>query len=292
MNKRRHFSSKLKVSISKGDCSLTDVLSNEDLSITVRNEAEAFIKYFFPPEEMANPNPKLPNFDELIKLALEPDESQKQEYPLFQLSRNAANVLSSISDRLQKCYQEDKSKRFFIALRKFIFNKKFNQNPMFAGHFQRIIEVTLRSSANDLLDLNQTIKYNDNFTKEAFIKFIIENSEILPYRELLSTVISEFYEYFPTVVDETLRYAAAATISIEEDDKTIQNSLQLKEDIYTQSEESLQKLQPVNCFRDRIPVPYYLLKKANKQSNTNPRNDKSFLYSQKEILKFDDFKDL
>ena len=99
MNKRRHFSSKLTVAISKGDCSLTDVLSNEDLSITVRNEAEAFIKYFFPPEEMANPNPKLPNFDELIKLALEPDESQKQEYPLFQLSRNAANVLTCVSKK-------------------------------------------------------------------------------------------------------------------------------------------------------------------------------------------------
>ena len=46
------------------------ILSHEQLSITIRNEAPAFLEYFFPEDELQQENPNLPHFDEIIKYAL------------------------------------------------------------------------------------------------------------------------------------------------------------------------------------------------------------------------------
>ena len=304
--KKKAYTNKLTDDINQGNMSLEDVLSSNELSMTIRNEPEPFLDYFFPPEEMAKTKPELPKLDELIKLALEPDDSKKQKYKLYQLNRNASNVLSHPSDRMQGKLREDKSKRFFKALRKFIFNEKINQDPMFAGHFQRIFETVLRKSANDLLDKDNSIKYDDQFTEEAFIKFIIENSQLLSYRELLSAIISEFSEHFPTAIDETLRYAAIATLHINDIEKNqfrrsqnpqyfkIDPAALLNEKEKDAFEKKLNKFildnQPKNCAKETMPIPYYINRDSIEYTPVESENCDDFIEKIKSTLKYETVK--
>lgn len=269
---------------------LKDVLLSRDLSSSILYEAEELMNFIFPPEEMKKPNPELPNLDEIIKLSLEPGSEQLEKNNLYQINRNASNFLSSPSKKIHEKLRQDNSKRFFKSLRKFIFSE-YNQNIMFAGHFQRIFEATIQKSKDDLLDKS----YNDNFD-DNFIPFIVKNSHLLPYRELLTSIISEFSDSFPTAADEALRYAAISTLHFSDTPEDLNNIIKNPTDkkkadsLETQMHTSLEKLiadQPINSKHEKIPIPYYMTSEIEIKSTEIPF-DLEFINKLKSDLKFDD----
>lgn len=284
--RRRQYGNELTAQIEKG-IEIDELLSHSLLSVTVRNEAPVFINYLFPPEEMKKPEPKLPVLEKLIQMSLVPDERQLEKFKLYQLNRNAANIFSSPSSKLHELLREDKSKRYFKSLRKFIFDKN-NRNPMFAGHFQRMFEMTLRNSGDILLDKQA---YDDNFN-ETFLPTLIKNSDLLPYRELLSAIMSEFTEYFPDSVDETLRYAAISTLHIDELAEAEQLFNQSGNFVYPtddlKREKFIQDTQPLNCKKQPLHIPYFIHPSKYKyQPNLMP-DDEEFINGLKSDIKYEE----
>ena len=109
------------------DCTIDVILSNPDLVSSVRNEVPELITY------LEKDNYK--NLKELFDLAL--SDRANNETMDFRFNRNAANVLSFSARAIQKFIQG--SPVFIESLTQFMNDANFYRNPIYAGHFQRII---------------------------------------------------------------------------------------------------------------------------------------------------------
>ncbi|OHT07455.1 hypothetical protein TRFO_24264 [Tritrichomonas foetus] len=273
---RTEYQNDLTLMIKTRSPSLYDVLKHEQLLTTLRNEAPSFLDFFFPPEEMKKEELNLPNFDLLIELALS-SHKNPTHHVLFQLNRNASNVLCYPSRKFQELVVSDKKRRLFLKLRNFMNDSKNNQNSMFIGHFCRIFEAYLRSHPHILLangillnktsvicpsdgeedlqdsndsdifnkpilirkfsnfeqgnqfsqslrsnksmpiiknELVQEYLFEDSFSKEKFLDFVIHNCKFLPFREFLSNLLSEFISLFPNAIKKILHFAAIVALNL------------------------------------------------------------------------------
>ncbi|OHT07556.1 hypothetical protein TRFO_05190 [Tritrichomonas foetus] len=265
---------------------LVAILKHEMLGTTVRNELKAMVAYFFPPTEMEKSSPDLPRLEELLDYALT-SKNENPNYKILQLNRNASNLLAHCFTKFMDEVVKDPCKRVARRLRNFINDSKNNTNPIICGHFQRIIENYFRHEPDEF-----TTDLNDGFTLDKLVDFLIDHVNILPYRELLSDILSEFSDLFgPNVVDKILLAAAKNVFSIslfitKNFNKSHQFSLStaLKKNKFTC--ETLQKIQPININKQKIPLPDFLLNEHYDEAMAPVILDESFLRSQQQFVKF------
>ncbi|OHT16130.1 hypothetical protein TRFO_13458 [Tritrichomonas foetus] len=154
------------------DLPIKEVLENPDLLQSIRNEAQELLDYFTQKEE---------HLKELFDLAL--SDRLNDESIDFRYNRNASNVLSSVAKTFQKAVES--SQIAINALNDFIKdeNKKYNRNPVYSGHFQRIIQSHLFATFGKFIDLIPDLK-----------NFLIKNVDILGYKQLLVSLLVDFHE--------------------------------------------------------------------------------------------------
>lgn len=272
---------------------LLDILSHSQLLNTVRNEASILLNFFFPPEEMQKSDPNLPNLVQLIDLALDPTTNpDPAKYPIFQINRNAANVLSYASARFFELHATDPKHHLFTRLRRQLFIPEIRKNRMFLGHYLRIVETTLRIKPNIFL---QNDLYNDNFNPDELLAFLCRNSDCTACSTLLSYVIDDFSSFFHDPLYEALRIAAIAVLNLTTMRDQLSISLsEFRFQIFRKEMgpnnfiEKLASYQPMNCLHQQIPLPYYLspnLQKLGSRKIIDPK----FLAELKNKLDFFDF---
>ena len=271
------------------DTPLETILGHEGFASAVRNSSKQLIQYFFPDSEMEEHAPNIVHFDDLIDYALSLKFTDPK-YKIMQLNRNAANLLAYHSTKFMKLAVQDPCKRLSLRLREFINDKECNQNTILAGHYQRICENYLRCEPDEF-----TVDYDDGFTLQKFIDFLIENVHILPYRELLSDVMSEFNEIFGDKIADLILEKAAKIVFFISDflGNTFSHSHQfsfnsaLKTNNYTL--ESLDKIQPINVNKEKIPLPEFLIHPLDNDEPMPPVIlDQEFLHKQQDFVKFDE----
>ena len=111
------------------------------------------------------------NLHILIDMALSSDlntPEMNEKYRIFQLNRNAANIFSGTGQAITRAVIEDE-----YALQKICSfwlpeNQKFNRDPGFAGHFQKIFEVLARKNTDWL----------EGFDMPKFLSFLCENVDV------------------------------------------------------------------------------------------------------------------
>ncbi|OHT05667.1 hypothetical protein TRFO_05788 [Tritrichomonas foetus] len=253
--------------------SVETVLFHDLLSTTVRNEALKFLNFFFVPEEMVKDEPNLPNLDRLIDLALNPlaevQNPPDTDNKIKQINRNASNVLASPGKKFRDLSVRDKKKRVFRKLRGFIFDDNINKDIMFAGHFQRIFENFLRAYDQEFLPKSQENGYDDDFTLEKLVDFLIDNIEITPYKELLSHLVSEFSKSFgddlSAVFLKILKKISQLVLAIDyayQIDKKMKSDVVQKEEfineaIFKEQFKAIKDIQPRNLEGEAILMPHF-----------------------------------
>lgn len=154
------------------DCTIDVILSNPDLVSSVRNEVPELITY------LEKDNYK--NLKELFDLAL--SDRANNETMDFRFNRNAANVLSFSARAIQKFIQG--SPVFIESLTQFMNDANFCRNPIYAGHFQRIIHSYLFATSGNIIN-----------TIPNLSEFLLKNIDILSYKTLLAAFISDFSNF-------------------------------------------------------------------------------------------------
>ncbi len=118
------------------------------------------------------------------------------------------------------------------------------------------MNAVLSSSKEKLLDTANLYHFDDGFNMKSFFTFIIKNSLIPPYMQLLQDIINDQAEEILEVVHEILRYTAIACLHIKDDPEMYKKYIKSKQDIYLQDDnerkrtEILTELiesQPINC---------------------------------------------
>ena len=263
--------------LSNPDTTIEAVLSHEQLGIAARNESKSLVNYFFPPSEIGKSNPSLPHLKQLLDFALTTNNQDISKYKMLQLNRNASNILSQYFAKFFKFAVADQSKMVFRRLRGFMFDKSNNTNPIICGHFQRIIENYFRNSPEEF-----SKDYNDGFTLDKFVDFVIDHSSIFAYRELLSDLMSEFTDIFgdslpnkaiPSLMSNSLKRSHQFSLST-----------QLKSEKYTA--ESLGRIQPINVKKKLIPLPDFLYREFEEETMGPMIINNLFFEEQKKFVNY------
>jgi serine/threonine protein kinase len=169
--------------------SLFYVLTHPNLSAALHDEPDAFIDYLS--HQLFN------LFDwalsetmnsELMRSGPTDVREKLSKFRLFQVNRTAAAILSDPSPRLEDLMigamnDEDASglplcERFFAFL-----DSPSSHNPMFVGHFQRILDWLLRYAANDARWFNPRIF-------SLLVRFCVDNGDILACQQILTDILA------------------------------------------------------------------------------------------------------
>ena len=163
------------------------LLQHTDLAMTARSENSAFIDYFKGTDEGTGK----PRIRLLIEWALTLEHNSKENierFRIYQLNRNASNIICYPSQSLKDLIMQDGY--LFEVLMKWE-EYPTSTEPIFAGHFARIIERVLLFDSEDLLE--------KKFDLRKLITFCISHVDILAYQGLLSHLALESNELFETV---------------------------------------------------------------------------------------------
>lgn len=196
-----------------------DVLSNNDLSPSIRNEVPELLDFFCPPQA-SPPNIEKPeNMRESNKLQedrqtelsllaftskLNREGEEYAEDKYFRFNRNASNIISSPSkkfhDRLVYYYSDGNGKYtpspFLEQLIKFARSMRPENNvhhqAVFYGHFHRIFEALVRSSKGQFFDAIYKLAPDLN----PFYTILLNRIDLTSIRQLYITCTSEFPQQF------------------------------------------------------------------------------------------------
>ncbi|KAK8883018.1 hypothetical protein M9Y10_045666 [Tritrichomonas musculus] len=273
--------------LSNPDTTVETVLSHEQLAIAVRNESKNLINFFYPPNELGKQDPSLPHLKELLDFALTTHNPDNSRFKIYQINRNASNILSQYCSKFFKAAVADKSKLVFRRLRGFMFDDANNTNHIICGHYQRIIENYLSNCPDEFKN-----DYGDGFTLDKFTDFIIEHASIFAYRELLSDMMSEFTDIFgEDLPDKVLRAAARSVLSITSSmpdsfkrSHQFTLSTHLKSQKYTA--QTLEQIQPINVKKKIIPLPDFLYRNFEEESIPPMIINQSFFEEQKRFVNY------
>ena len=249
MFRRKAFTNELTEKLQANpDTSAEDLLTDNLLSQVVRNEADQFLAYL----NHSPQNDGRTNLHILIDMALSSDlntPEMNEKYRIFQLNRNAANIFSGTGQAITRAVIEDE-----YALQKICSfwlpeNEKFNRDPGFAGHFQRIFEVLARKNTDWL----------EGFDMPKFVSFLCENVDVLAYQGLLARLGTELSQILTGFGDHpevafitcVLKQAAKHVFNINKYGATGENWL------YRNRERALQNRQdqPITMEGKRVPIP-------------------------------------
>ena len=198
--------------IDNGSLTIEALLSHNLLANTIRNDPKKLVDFFFnsPRDDENCPQ----NLREILEIALNPSRTEFDgDNRLFQYNNNAANVLSSCGKKMKEASVLDENKTVFRYLRKFQNTDGF-MNPMFAGHFTRILECFI--VANDpkisLMVFNEFQSdeerqafYNDDFSFEALIKKMLENVHILAYKNFAMSILDCINDQMHIYIEPTMK---------------------------------------------------------------------------------------
>lgn len=290
--KKRTYTNTLTERIKKNpNIPVEEVFSDELLSVTIRNEADDFLDYIFPKDELSKDNPKLPKLDLIIKYALENkeyhfDEDDSKNPFTFIISRNTASFLSSPGKKLNEFGSKDGKKRIFRALRKFITTEKAHDS-MSAGNFTRIFLAWYGRNPEEFED-NEENKdfYKDNFSIDALISFCVSNIKELSYAELLERFLATEYEddqqdalrskVIYEILQKVRNIIGEKILNKELKDGLNSISRYRSESFNPKLKQQITKSQPLTCRYEQMPIPGYLDNqydecrslKANEKINT------------------------
>jgi hypothetical protein len=175
---------------------LFDCLIDPDLAATVRNEAPDFINYLKARDRDSNMSrlhlmfewalSDSPNAD-LQKRGTPAHRAMLAKFRFFQPNRNASTVLAYPSRSIWALVEETRlSGPQSLHARLLLFlSEPLSKNPIFAGHFQRIIQWFFRAS-------NRASDWLTDTGCAKLIEFCLENVNILAYQELLTRIITDF----------------------------------------------------------------------------------------------------
>lgn len=159
---------------SNKDCTVIDILIHKDLPVSIRNDVQEITDYFFGSNGKHNEK-----FEELVNYALF-DPNYKDNY---RYCRNAANILSSVAKGFQTAYITN-DKYLKKQLIRFT-TSDVKDDPVFSGHFQRIVESVIRFTQGNFLD------YFLKYSKTSLHHFLIKNIQIMSYQQALVHLIGE-----------------------------------------------------------------------------------------------------
>lgn len=257
---KRVFSNELTRQISDNKLTIEQVLLHKELSVSLRNEADPLINFLFSQE----------NYQILIDYALFDKKTESLEFQhlqINQINKNAASVLSYATSEVKKQISQIKNgdEPFLLQkLKEFIENETISHNPLYAGHFQRIYANILRDPNSDFEDF-----FKDDFV-EQLIPFISKNILILPYKELLETLLEDIIdkmgeETIHKILNIILQHATFYSYVTYYQSSS--NNISLI-DKYRQSLQYFQKeKQPINKNGDPTPTPII--------SDSNPQKEKA-----------------
>jgi hypothetical protein len=243
---------------SNPNVSLDQVLLHPEIGVTVRNEAESFLNYL----KGEDPDHKQPRFHTLVKWALTLEYNTSPRFRLYQIHRNASNVLAHPSKRIHAIARDDPAQFLYRTLADFPF-AVFPPEvlPVFAGHFERILECTFRQGGPGVdLILAKLL---------AILDKAIENPNVLTYQQLLTSFITEFSSVLEsplvginsaTLIEKVLDGAARATLRARmflmgsESEWNAEFSLS-SERAHDPFQRNRKRVRCLNCFGNEFPKP-------------------------------------
>jgi hypothetical protein len=157
---------------SDGDCPPRAVLENSDLSVSVTYEIPELIDYCAVPSHL----------QELAEWALT-SKFIRERFD-FRVSRNAANLLSSLSVGLLQRLLEPGSP-LVAALGDFL-NTPYARAPVFCGHFQRIFDAVARATRGEIL----------RRLPESFVPALLGRMRELPLRVVVLHLFTDAGDAF------------------------------------------------------------------------------------------------
>jgi hypothetical protein len=212
LGRRREVSNKLIEQInSSHPPTFPEFILSPDLPEAICGESAAVVKYLWMADPNRAPNAVIrptsvvvapgPYLHTLVDYALSDiwnTEEDKVKFRLAQLNRNASTVLGNPFRKLWNAIDRDaRAGDDYVSRRILDFpTTKFSTDPVFAGHWQRIIENFFHCGW-DLTGRGDDIK--------RMIDFCISHIEILPYQQLLT----HFPIDFPQFLDEVPSYSAS-----------------------------------------------------------------------------------
>ena len=165
------------------DAPLEKILSDSDLSSSIRAEIPQLIDYITRPDILKR----------LLKWALTREFSDYENSD--RLARASVLILSSLSKALQERLQDD---QIFIRALQDAKENHIENDLQLCGHFQRILEIYVRCTNGGFL------QYFPNLTD-----FLIQNCHVLALRELLLKLMTDFSEAYPEEQYENITYDLA-----------------------------------------------------------------------------------
>ena len=154
----------------KPDISFNEVITHPDISPAVRNEAKELLAFLQKPEN--------------IELSLEYIFSNGNEKDplILKAKRNTVSVYSSVCFKLHEIVCNNN--RFIEEFSKFPKSPELYKDNYIFGNFSRIVETLGRYS-------------NGQFLKkiDGLYKFLADNINVMAARELLTRILTDFYQY-------------------------------------------------------------------------------------------------
>lgn len=174
--KALYFKNELTVLLEDPGTDLEKVLLNYELSYEIQNENTILYKRIFDDDSEW--------FKKIINYALfdlKPPVKYKGNNQICQINHNASNFLANCQKKFKKFLKKSHSVDYLIkSLNQFISKEnRTNKNPMYAGHFQRIVENFIQLEIFDDLE--------DFLNK--IIPFLVENCRILAYQQLITGIL-------------------------------------------------------------------------------------------------------
>jgi hypothetical protein len=178
--------------------SVEGLLSDPDFLTVARTDPPALATFLSAPDPYRNPTSDFPTradrdngprLHTLVEWALSDlwnTDTNIATFKLYQINKNAATFLSSTGRRVGALVSKSQYAHAFV--RNFI-HTSVSLNPMFAGHFQRIVEAFLRS---DIAQLDNPV------FMDPFIVFAIENINVLAYQQLMCHIVVDI----PVALDQ------------------------------------------------------------------------------------------
>lgn len=246
------------------EVTIKEVLANQDLSPSIRNEVPELLDFFCPPlptpqsaERQASSAKEYELREERQKdLALLAFTSKLnregqtfEDDKCFRFNRNASNILSSPSrkfhDRLVYYYSDGKGNYtpspFLHQLIKFAksFNGKVSvhHQPVFYGHFHRIFEAIVRSTKGEFFETIYKVEPNLN----PFYKILVDRIYFTSIRQLYITCASEYPQQFAgsdkeksCVYNELSKYGAEESKKIKGKKGKVLKKIYMQENEYNE----------------------------------------------------------
>ena len=249
MFRRKAFTNELTEKLrANPDTSVEDLLSDDLLAQVVRNEADQFLAYL----NHSPQNDGRTNLHMLIDMALSGElntPEMNEKYRIFQLNRNAANIFSGTGQAIPRAVTKDeyaiqKLKSFWLPE-----NEKYNRDPGFAGHFQRIFTCWAEKNTDWL----------EGFDMPKFVSFLCENIDVLAYQRLLVTLGTDFPQLLTGFGDNpevafitcVLKEAARHVFNISKDGASDENWLYRNRERAVHNRED----HPITREGKRVPIP-------------------------------------